>query len=1022
MPALYEEDGHLMRTSSCTDTSEHCEYWASAGDCGTNPDYMLVQCAQSCGNCSGSVNGCSESERQCFDSSCIPDDWWCDGWYDCSQAEDESECEDATTIPDITTATLPVDATPGENCLESQHQCSDGSCIPGYYWCDGVSDCPQDDDELECGDASPSPDVTTSALPVDFTPGTDCLTGSGVSYRGTVSLTESGQTCQPWASQTPHDHNYTPADYPSSGLEQNYCRNPGGDPGGVWCFTTDPDQQWGFCDVPVCSASSCTDTSEHCEYWASAGECDANPDYMLVQCAQSCGNCRGSFDGCLESERQCLDSSCIPDHWWCDGWNDCPQEDDESECEVEECVEGQRQCLDGSCIPEEYWCDGEVVDCLEAEDEFTCGGSWLQSSHYWAIDATPTLWPDTSGPDKVLDSEEGSFWSPSGPGPWYIIFDFLGPYTFSWMGINNYGDITHDITAFKFQTSASSDPYIWIDALDFNESSDLLPARFAVGGFNGTSRFWRLFITATGPDNSPPWLIDVGFYGIEADPGSIQCAESERQCSNGWCIPDSMWCNDVYGDCPNSEDEADCGDPLSGYTERDGTHYKVFDQAMVYSDAQHACAVDGGHLAHETTQDLHDFLVSLIQESGSGGDYWIGLQDVAHEGDSGLNTWAWSDGTPISDCFSNWAPGEPGNSAGNDCGQLWAGIGLKWDDTYCEIQKNFICQIGPDEENDCAPQGELCMEGQRQCLDGSCINEDYWCDWQFEDCTGGEDEANCEGDLSGYTERDGTNYKVFGQAMTYSDAQQACAVDGGHLADETTQELHDFLVSLIQESGAGGDYWIGLQGVTIDNTWSWSDGTPISDCSFTNWAPGEPGNSPDSPVCGQFWTGAGFKWDDDFCHFQKNFICQIGPGEENACDPNGITVETLTTVEENGGIIVTTPSVSLTTEGKPDQATPPGGLTAEEQPDQATPPGVLTTEGQSDLATPPGALTTAVQPDLATPHGGTTSIAASTTDNGPETETEEDEDSEATIATPGGGMLASIILAHVILAYYDMFA
>ncbi|XP_066263230.1 uncharacterized protein [Branchiostoma lanceolatum] len=709
-------------------------------------------------------------------------------------------------------------------------------------------------------DATPSPDVTTSALPVDFTPGTDCLTGNGESYRGPVSATETGQTCQPWDSQTPHEHNYTPADYPSSGLEQNYCRNPGGDPGGVWCFTTDPDQEWGYCDVPACS---------------------------------------GQAGGCLESERQCNDGLCIPEEYWCDGQVlDCQEAEDEFSCgdcltgngafyrgtvsvtetgltcqhwdsqtahdynytpadypssgleqnycrnpggdpggvwcfttdpdqewgycdvpacsgQAGGCLESERQCWDGLCIPEEYWCDGEFFDCQEAEDEFSCGGSWLQRSPDWAIDATTTLWPDTSGPDKVLDSEEGSFWSPSGPGPWYIIFDFLGPYTFSWMGITNYGDITHDITAFKFQTSASSDPYIWIDTLDFNVTSYQLPVWFVVGGFNGTSRFWRLFITATGPDNSPPWLVDVGFYGIEADPGSIQCAESERQCSNGWCIPVSFWCNDVYGDCPNSEDEAGCGDPLSGYTERDGTHYKVFDQAMTYSDAQHACAVDGGHLAHMTTQELHDFLVSLIQESGADGDYWIGLQDVAHEGDWGLNTWAWSDGTPISDCFSNWAPGEPGNSAGNDCGQLWEGMGLKWDDTYCDIQKNFICQIGPDE--DCAPQGEVCMEDQRQCLNGFCITEDYWCDGQFQDCSGGEDEENCEGEMSGYTERDGTNYKVFGQAMTYSDAQHACAVDGGHLADEKTQELHDFLVSLIQESGADGDYWIGLQGVTIEN-------------------------------------------------------------------------------------------------------------------------------------------------------------------------------------------------------------
>ncbi|XP_066263228.1 exoskeleton protein RP43-like [Branchiostoma lanceolatum] len=82
------------------------------------------------------------------------------------------------------------------------------------------------------------------------------------------------------------------------------------------------------------TASPCMDTSEHCESFASAGECDANPDYMLVQCAQSCGNCGGYVDGCSESERQCSDGSCIPDSWWCDGWHDCPQDDDESECEV----------------------------------------------------------------------------------------------------------------------------------------------------------------------------------------------------------------------------------------------------------------------------------------------------------------------------------------------------------------------------------------------------------------------------------------------------------------------------------------------------------------------------------------------------------------------------------------------------------------------------------------------------------------------------------------------------------------
>ncbi|KAI8509532.1 hypothetical protein Bbelb_133800 [Branchiostoma belcheri] len=70
-------------------------------------------------------------------------------------------------------------------------------------------------------------------------------------YRGTVSVTNTGKTCQRWDSQTPHGHCNTPADYPSAGLEQNYCRNPDGEPG-VWCYTTDPNSRWELCDVPSC--------------------------------------------------------------------------------------------------------------------------------------------------------------------------------------------------------------------------------------------------------------------------------------------------------------------------------------------------------------------------------------------------------------------------------------------------------------------------------------------------------------------------------------------------------------------------------------------------------------------------------------------------------------------------------------------------------------------------------------------------------------------------------------------------
>lgn len=36
----------------------------------------------------------------------------------------------------------------------------------------------------------------------------------------------------------------------------NYCRNPDGEPR-PWCFTTDPNKRWEFCDIPRCGKSGC---------------------------------------------------------------------------------------------------------------------------------------------------------------------------------------------------------------------------------------------------------------------------------------------------------------------------------------------------------------------------------------------------------------------------------------------------------------------------------------------------------------------------------------------------------------------------------------------------------------------------------------------------------------------------------------------------------------------------------------------------------------------------------------------
>jgi len=77
-------------------------------------------------------------------------------------------------------------------------------------------------------------------------------------YRGHGHTTRQGTTCQAWNSQTPHIHDFWKGkDDPErwaverDGLEENFCRNPSRN-SWAWCFTTDPNIGWEYCNIPWC--------------------------------------------------------------------------------------------------------------------------------------------------------------------------------------------------------------------------------------------------------------------------------------------------------------------------------------------------------------------------------------------------------------------------------------------------------------------------------------------------------------------------------------------------------------------------------------------------------------------------------------------------------------------------------------------------------------------------------------------------------------------------------------------------
>ena len=80
----------------------------------------------------------------------------------------------------------------------------------------------------------------------------DCMTGKGEFYGGCVSVTESGRTCTSWTS--PPASSWAKRNFIDGSVEVagHKCRNPEGRKDRPFCYTTDPEKEWEYCDIPHC--------------------------------------------------------------------------------------------------------------------------------------------------------------------------------------------------------------------------------------------------------------------------------------------------------------------------------------------------------------------------------------------------------------------------------------------------------------------------------------------------------------------------------------------------------------------------------------------------------------------------------------------------------------------------------------------------------------------------------------------------------------------------------------------------
>merc|ERR1719387_2271026 len=101
----------------------------------------------------------------------------------------------------------------------------------------------------------------------------ETLEGDGTDYIGCQQHTVSGLTCQNWEADWPHSHSFNALSVPDAPLgDHNHCRNPDGDPSGIWCYTTDPSTRWEYCTTRMTTKKNLVDMPE--EYWINVPDAD----------------------------------------------------------------------------------------------------------------------------------------------------------------------------------------------------------------------------------------------------------------------------------------------------------------------------------------------------------------------------------------------------------------------------------------------------------------------------------------------------------------------------------------------------------------------------------------------------------------------------------------------------------------------------------------------------------------------------------------------------------------------------
>lgn len=257
--------------------------------------------------------------------------------------------------------------------------------------------------------------------------------------------------------------------------------------------------------------------------------------------------------------------------------------------------------------------------------------------------------------------------------------------------------------------------------------------------------------------------------------------------------------------------------------------YRLVEEPSSWEQALKACQQQSrGNLVSIDSSYEQAFVSGVVLQGRA--EAWMGLR-LQEDG-----AYRWSDGWPV--FFTQWGPGEPSNNKEEGCVSMHAAFPFHgtWNDSKCDVAKNYICKISYDVPPPTPAPG-----------DGKC--------------------------LPSFVPYGRYCYFVYNEKQGYSwpTARHLCQKGKMELASVHSRADVEFLRKINYTKNH--HMWIGL---TRDKNfgWAWSDSTALG---FVNWAKGEPnaafhpGETGEEACVEMYHDG---HWNDNNCLQERGFICR----------------------------------------------------------------------------------------------------------------------------------------------------